>query len=74
MRRMGYPVRMWGRAWTPCALRAPTGLRAALRRVHPYGGLLPLLARRGRTFTRAVSPDIDVQRVSMTRVYLRLDG
>lgn len=73
IRRMGYRIRIGRAVRIPYAFRLPVGLRATHRRVHPYEGLLPSLLHRSRIPTRAASLDIEVQRASMTQVYLRLD-
>jgi len=73
VRRMGYRLRIGRAVRIPYTFRLPVGLRATHRRIHPYEGLLPSLPHCNRVPTLAASLDIEVQRASMTQVYLRLE-
>ena len=70
---MGYRTRIGRAVRIPYSFDLIVAPRTFHRRVHPYEGLLPFSLRRVRIPTSAASLDVEVQRASMTQVYLRLD-
>ncbi len=70
---MGYRTRLGRSVRIPYSFELKVGPRLFHRRVHPYEGLLPFNLRRVRVPILAASLDVEVQRASMTQVYLHID-
>ncbi len=73
IRKMGYRVRLGRSVRIPYTFELKVGSQAFHRRVHPYEGLLPSNLRLVRIPIPAASLEVEVQRASMTQVYLHLD-
>ncbi len=73
IRRMGYRTHIGRSVRIPYSFDLKVGPRAFHRRMHPYEGLLPSRLLRLPMPIPADSLDVEVQRASMTQVYLHLD-